>query len=227
MGFDLGHTISSVSKLALRTKRKNEKIEYEKKKKEVNEIIESVLNQFKDKEGFLATLDKAGRDIIVYMISHEDEEKTLKVLEIIEDVNKEDKLGNSYLTIACLEHKVKVIEKLLDMGANPNHKTNPLIKALGRKNKENSAILELFIKYGVDLRMDIQGNTLEETIRSFDDDNFNVEGGAYGIKITQQVIFKDNLWKFKCAVCPECGYTETYIEDTTKIKKLVLDKKEK
>ncbi len=173
MGFDLGHTISSVSKLALRTKRKNEKIEYEKKKKEVNEIIESVLNQFKDKEGFLATLDKAGRDIIVYMISHEDEEKTLKVLEIIEDVNKEDKLGNSYLTIACLEHKVKVIEKLLDMGANPNHKTNPLIKALGRKNKENSAILELFIKYGVDLRMDIQGNTLEETIRSFEDDNFN------------------------------------------------------
>lgn len=173
MGFDLGHTISSVSKLALRTKRKNEKIEYEKKKKEANEIIESVLNQFKDKEGFLATLDKAGRDIIVYMISHEDEEKTLKVLEIIEDVNKEDKLGNSYLTIACLEHKVKVIEKLLDMGANPNHKTNPLIKALGRKNKENSAILELFIKYGVDLRIDIQGNTLEETIRSFEDDNFN------------------------------------------------------
>lgn len=173
MGFDLGHTISSVSKLALRTKRKNEKIEYEKKKKEVNEIIESVLNQFKDKEGFLTTLDKAGRDIIGYMISHEDEEKTLKVLEIIEDVNKEDKLGNSYLTIACLEHKVKVIEKLLDMGVNPNHKTNPLIKALGRKNKENSAILELFIKYGVDLRMDIQGNTLEETIRSFEDDNFN------------------------------------------------------
>ncbi len=173
MGFDLGHTISSVSKLALRTKRKNEKIEYEKKKKEANEIIESVLNQFKDKEGFLATLDKAGRDIIVYMISHEDEEKTLKVLEIIEDVNKEDKLGNSYLTIACLEHKVKVIEKLLDMGANPNHKTNPLIKALGRKNKENSAILELFIKYGVDLRTNIQGNTLEETIRSFEDDNFN------------------------------------------------------
>ena len=34
MGFDLGHTISSISKLALRTKRKNEKIEYEKKKKE-------------------------------------------------------------------------------------------------------------------------------------------------------------------------------------------------
>lgn len=48
------------------------------------------------------------------MISHEDEEKTIKVLEIIEDVNKEDKLGNSYL-----------------MAANPNHNINPLLKALG------------------------------------------------------------------------------------------------
>lgn len=54
-----------------------------------------------------------------------------------------------------------------------------------------------------------------------------VEGEAYGIKITQQGIFKDNFGKFKCAVCPECGYTETYIEDTSKIKKLVLGKKEK
>ena len=51
--------------------------------------------------------------------------------------------------------------------------------------------------------------------------------GAYGIKITQQGIFKDNLGKFQCAVCPECGYTETYIQDTTKIKKLVLNEKEK
>lgn len=52
-----------------------------------------------------------------------------------------------------------------------------------------------------------------------------VEGGAYGIKITQQGIFKDNLAKVKSAVCPECGYTETYVENTEKIKKLV--KKEK
>lgn len=48
-----------------------------------------------------------------------------------------------------------------------------------------------------------------------------VEGGAYGLKITQEGIFKDNLGKVKCAVCTECGYTETYIENTDKIKKLV------
>lgn len=137
------------------------------------ETIESVLSQFKNKDDFLDTLNKAGRDIISYIISHEDEDKALNVLEMIEDVNREDKLGNTYLTIACLEHKVKVIEKLLDMGANPNHKTFPLLKALGKKNKENSTILKIFIKYNVDLKMDIHGSTLEEMIRSFEDIDFN------------------------------------------------------
>ncbi len=47
-----------------------------------------------------------------------------------------------------------------------------------------------------------------------------VEGRADGIKVTQQGIFKESLGKLKCAVCPECGYTETYIQDTSKIKKL-------
>lgn len=58
-----------------------------------------------------------------------------------------------------------------------------------------------------------------------EDLDVKVEGGAYGIKITQQGSFKDNLGKFQCAVCLECGYTETYIQDTTKIKKLLLNKK--
>ena len=46
-----------------------------------------------------------------------------------------------------------------------------------------------------------------------------VEGGAYGLKITKQGIFKDNLGKVHVAVCPECGYLEFYLEDTTKMKK--------
>ena len=33
-----------------------------------------------------------------------------------------------------------------------------------------------------------------------------VEGGAYGLKITKQGIFTDNLGKVSCAVCPKCGY---------------------
>lgn len=64
-------------------------------------------------------------------------------------------------------------------------------------------------------------------VEMVEDLDIKVEGAAYGIKVTQQGIFKSNLGKLKCAVCPECGYTETYIQDTTKIKKLVLDKKEK
>ena len=60
-----------------------------------------------------------------------------------------------------------------------------------------------------------------------EDLDVKVKGGAYRIKITQQGIFKDNLGKFRCAVCPKFGYAETYIEDTGKIKKLILDKREK
>ncbi len=47
-----------------------------------------------------------------------------------------------------------------------------------------------------------------------------VEGAAYGIKITEQGLFKKNLGKVVCAVCPECGYIETYIKDITKIKNI-------
>lgn len=47
-----------------------------------------------------------------------------------------------------------------------------------------------------------------------------VEGSAYGIKVTEQGLFKANLGKIKCAVCPECGHTETYIENLEKVKKL-------
>lgn len=50
--------------------------------------------------------------------------------------------------------------------------------------------------------------------------DFKIEGAAYGIKVTQQGIFKDNLGKIRCAVCPKCGYVETYLNDTSKIKKI-------
>lgn len=55
-----------------------------------------------------------------------------------------------------------------------------------------------------------------EMIENFD---VKVEGAAYGLKITQQGIFKDNLGKVYAAVCPECGYLEFYLKDVSKIKK--------
>ena len=48
-----------------------------------------------------------------------------------------------------------------------------------------------------------------------------VANGGYGIDVRQKGIFKGSLGKIKCAVCPECGYTETYIDDTINIKKLI------
>ena len=45
-----------------------------------------------------------------------------------------------------------------------------------------------------------------------------VEGGAYGLKITKQGIFKDNLGKVHVAVCPKCGYLEFYLGDNKKKK---------
>lgn len=46
-----------------------------------------------------------------------------------------------------------------------------------------------------------------------------VEGEAVGLKVTEQGIFKDNLGKLCCAVCPGCGYAELYLNDISKINK--------
>ena len=54
-----------------------------------------------------------------------------------------------------------------------------------------------------------------------EDLNVMVTNGGYGVDVRQKGMFKASLGKIKCAVCPECGYVETYIEDTTRIKKLI------
>jgi len=41
-----------------------------------------------------------------------------------------------------------------------------------------------------------------------------------GLRVAQEGVFKDTLGKIKVAVCPECGYAETYIDKLDKIKKL-------
>ena len=51
-----------------------------------------------------------------------------------------------------------------------------------------------------------------------------VTDGGYGLVLREKGMFKGSLGKLKGAVCPACGYTETYVEDTDKIKEL-LDKK--
>ena len=52
-----------------------------------------------------------------------------------------------------------------------------------------------------------------------------VSNGAYGLDIREKGLLKGSLGKLKCAVCPECGYTETYVDNTEKVKKLVRREK--
>lgn len=41
-----------------------------------------------------------------------------------------------------------------------------------------------------------------------------------GICVSQKGLFGSAVGKVSCAVCPECGYTESYLENTDKVKKL-------
>jgi predicted nucleic-acid-binding Zn-ribbon protein len=51
-----------------------------------------------------------------------------------------------------------------------------------------------------------------------------VTNGGYGVDVREKGMFKSSVGKLKCAVCPECGYTETYLEDTARLKKLTENK---
>ena len=44
---------------------------------------------------------------------------------------------------------------------------------------------------------------------------------ANGIEVREPGLIKMSLGRIKCAVCPECGYIENYIENTYSVKKLV------
>ena len=56
-------------------------------------------------------------------------------------------------------------------------------------------------------------------------DNLNVmTSDAYGVDVREKGLFKGSLGKLKCAVCPECGYVETYIDDTELVKILLAKK---
>lgn len=88
-----------------------------------------------------------------------------------------------------------------------------------------SKLMGISIDYLLDdskrLEYPMKRRCLRCNVEMIEDLDIKVEGAAYGIKITQQGLFKDNLGKVQCAICPECGYMETYIEDTNKMKKII------
>ena len=59
-----------------------------------------------------------------------------------------------------------------------------------------------------------------------EDLNVMVSNGAYGVDVREKGMFKGSLGKVKCAVCPACGYIETYIEKTDDIRELVENNKQ-
>lgn len=64
-------------------------------------------------------------------------------------------------------------------------------------------------------------NCLRCETEMVDDLAVMVSNGGYGIDVRGKGMFKSVIEKIKCAVCPECGYTETYVENTEKIKTLL------
>ncbi len=47
---------------------------------------------------------------------------------------------------------------------------------------------------------------------------------AMGISVGEKGLFKGSFGKIVAAVCSECGYLETYIDDTEKLKKSLESK---
>lgn len=45
-----------------------------------------------------------------------------------------------------------------------------------------------------------------------------VTNGGYGIDVRKKGLFGVSLGKIKCAVCPQCGYVETYIDNPENVK---------
>ena len=52
-----------------------------------------------------------------------------------------------------------------------------------------------------------------------------VTGNCWSVEVREKGMFKSSLGKIKCAVCPECGYTETYIDTPAYVKFLNKNKK--
>ena len=59
-----------------------------------------------------------------------------------------------------------------------------------------------------------------------EDLNVMVTNGGYGVDVREKGMFKGSLGKVKCAVCPSCGYLETYIDKTEAIQELAQKSKE-
>lgn len=117
------------------------------------------------------------RDEIFFRLGVEKSEELLEMIRKVENPNFQDDKGISYLHRACQTHYIDAIKILLELGANPNitdkRGFSPILEAIGRINENNNEILEIMLKYGLDLNR-IEGDmSLKEQIEMFDDEEMN------------------------------------------------------
>lgn len=115
-----------------------------------------------------------GRDEVFWKIGHDpDDEQLREAVSKVENPNKADNGGMTYLHAAATNRKVGAAEALLKKGADPNCVDNrgntPLSNAIGRKHPDNAKIVQLLLDYGADLDAKCGGSTIRETIKMFND----------------------------------------------------------
>lgn len=117
------------------------------------------------------------RDEVFFRLGVEKSEDLLQMLRNVKNPNFQDDKGFSYLHRACQAHYVEAIKILLELGANPNINDmrgfSPILEAIGRINENNNEILEIMLKYGLDLDKMEGDMTLKEKIESFKKDEMN------------------------------------------------------
>lgn len=114
-----------------------------------------------------------------FLISHIDhpeitlmsQEEILEDVKKIDDPNRINDQGYSYLHFACSGHNMDIIRILLELGADPNlpniNGWPAIINAIGMKSEKNPEILKLMLSYGLDLNQVIKGKTLKTSIEEF------------------------------------------------------------
>lgn len=118
-----------------------------------------------------------GRNELFWRIGNEESHKLLEDIAQLDNVNFSDDSGRTYLHAACSAHNLEAVKLLLQKGANPNCKDIkgrlPIMSAIGRINEKNPDFLRVFLEYGLDLNEIVNGITLKETIKSFEDEELN------------------------------------------------------
>lgn len=128
--------------------------------------------------------DRFNRDEMFYRIADinipmkEKKDDVLEVMKGIKNPNFQDLNGTSYLHMACQSHCVEAVKLLLELGANPNINDNrgysPILSAVGCMDENNEEILELMLKYGLDLNKLEGDKPLREVLKRFKNERINI-----------------------------------------------------